>query len=251
MFNSNHKKMSKENLPRFTVHVTNDYSVFKLPDYQRAVAEGSVKKIMSSIKKDGQIQALTVDKSGNIVDGQHRLEALKRLKLPVWYCINHNLDKKEESSQACKSANNVSRKWNLMAYVNWAKKNGNEVIAEAEAIARDWSKTTNGELTIASALELLNSASLQDAKSDLDQLTYKMNYDVAKNVFDFADFLKDYTVGTPFCSRMVRPLKKLSLEKGGLDIRVAKKMCKRKHIRIFASQGENYNFIKELYEKYE
>ena len=243
--------MSKNSQPKFTVHSTTDYSVFRIPEYQREVKDHPVKKIMNSIRNEGQIQPLTVDVSGNVIDGQHRLEALKRLRLPVWYCINHDLGQREESSFACKSANNVSNKWNLMAYVNWAKKNGNEVIAEAEAIAKDWHYATNKELTIASGLELLNSASLQDAKSDLDNLTYKMNYDVAKNVLDFASYLKDYTVGTPFCSRMIRPLKRLSIEKGGLDIKVAKKMCKRKHIRIFASQGENYNFMKELYDKYE
>ena len=50
---------------------------------------------------------------------------------------------------------------------------------------------------------------------------------------------------------MIRPLRKLAQEKGSLKLSVAKKMCSKKHIRVFASQKDNYEFIKELYEKYE
>jgi hypothetical protein len=243
--------MSTKKSPRFTVHSTTDYSVFKRPDYQRDVKDSYIEKIMSSIKREGQIEAITVDVSGNVVDGQHRLEALKRLKMPVWYCINHALEDRDKSSFACKSANNVSNKWTIMSYVNWAKRNGNDIVGEAEAIANEWSKLSKGKLTVPGALELLNGTSTNGVKKELDTLNYRINYETAKNVFDFASFLQDYVVGNPFSSRMLRPLKKLAIEKDGLNVSVAKKMCSKKHIRVFASQSDNYDFIKELYEKYE
>lgn len=242
--------MSKNSQPKFTVHSTKDYSVFKIPNYQRDVNQSAVKKLAQSIKAEGQLQAVTVDVSGTVIDGQHRLEALKSLKMPVWYCINHDLGKKDTSNYACKTANNVSNKWSIMSYVNWAKRNGNDVVAEAEAIAKDWSKTTNNKLTVALALDLLNKSN-SGTKASLDSLSYKLNYDTAKNVYDVATLMEPYVVGNPFSARIIRPLKILSQQKGGLDLKVAEKMCQKKHVRIFNTQKENYDFIKELYEKYE
>jgi len=236
---------------RFTSHVTKDYSVFKTPAYQRELNKNYVDKIKKSLRETGQIEQITVDQQGNIIDGQHRVEALKQLGMPVWYCINHALSNDTNSSGACKDANNVSNKWGIMSYVNWAKQNGNDVVSEAESIAREWNTITRNKLSIPLALELLNGSSPYSVKRDLDSLSYRLDYETAKNVFDFAYFLKDYVVGNSFSSRMIRPLKRLSIEKDGLKLSVAKKMCTKRHIRIFATQKDNYEFIKELYEKYE
>lgn len=236
---------------RFTSHVTKDYSVFKTPNYQRQLNDNYVKNLKKSLRETGQIEQVTVDQQGNIIDGQHRVEALKQLGMPVWYCINHALNNDDNSSVACKDANNVSNKWGIMSYVNWAKRNGNDVVSEAEAIANDWNALTKKKLTVPLALELLNGATLAGVKKDLNDLNYRLDYETAKNVFDFAYFLKDYVVGNVFSSRMIRPLKSLAIEKDGLKLSVAKKMCTKKHIRIFATQKDNYDFIKELYEKYE
>ena len=236
---------------RFTSHVTKDYSVFKTPAYQREVNKNYVNKLKKSLRETGQIEQVTVDQQGNIIDGQHRVEALKQLGMPVWYCINHALNSDDNSSSACKDANNVSNKWGVMNYVNWAKQNGNDVVAEAEEIAKEWSAMTRKQLTVPLALELLSGSKSANVKRDLDKLDYRLNYDLAKNVFDFAYFLKDYVVGNSFSARIIRPLKTLSAEKGGLKLSVAKKMCTKKHIRVFNTQQDNYDFIKELYEKYE
>lgn len=236
---------------RFTSHVTTDYSVFKTPGYQRELRDRHVEELKRSLKKTGQIEQVTVDKQGNVIDGQHRVAALKALGMPVWYCINHALVTDSASSHACKDANNVSNRWTIMSYVNWAKKNGNDVVEDAENIAKEWSAITKGAMTVPGALELLGGADNKSIKRSLDNLEYAINYDLAKNVFDFAYYLKDFVIGNPFSSRMIRPLRKLAQEKGSLKLSVAKKMCSKKHIRVFASQKDNYEFIKELYEKYE
>lgn len=237
---------------RFTSHVTTDYGVFRTPEYQRHVDKNYVEKLKKSLKERGQIEQVTVDTQGNIIDGQHRVEALKALRMPVWYSINHALNAEEDSSFACKDANNVSHKWGIISYVNWAKRNGNDIVAEAEEVANRWNNETKGALTVNGALELLNGAKNNNGlKKQLDNLGYTLNYELALNVYEFAGYLKDYVMGNPFSSRMLRPLKKLAIEKNGLKLSVAKKMCTKRHIRIFALQKDNYEFIKELYEKYE
>lgn len=237
------------NNPRFTSHVTKDYSVFKIPNYQRELNTSLINILIDSIDSfGGQIQPVTVDVSGYVIDGQHRLEALKALGMPVWYVINHALSEEEISSYACRDANNVSNKWKLMNYANWAIHNGNDIVKEAEAIAREWSEATGNRLTVGMALELLNGDPKRVSKS-FNDLTYKIDYETAKNVFDFANALYPNMAGNPFCSRMIRPIKKLCIEKNGLDVRIANKMTSRKNIKIYGAQQDNYDFIKELYEK--
>ncbi len=237
---------------RFTVHQTKDYSVFKFPEFQREVNRNVVKQLKSNIKEyGGLLQPVVVDVAGNVIDGQHRIQALIELELPVHYVINHAIQDIEDSSYACRDANNTGSKWKALAYANWAGNNGNEVVKEAQAIAEAWSEETKGELTVFSALELMNGSSVQQLKNDLNNLNFTLDLKTAKNVFDFAMVLSEKMVASPFTTRMIRPLKMLSLEKDGLDLKVAKKMCRRKHIQVFASQKENYKFLKELYEKCE
>lgn len=237
---------------RFTVHTTRDYSVFKSPEFQRELANPNIREIKASIRQHGGLlQPVVVDVSGNVIDGQHRVEALKQLDMPVQYVINHAIQDINDTSYACRDANNTGSKWRVLDYANWAGNNGNEVVREAMAIAQEWNKLTNGKLTVPSALELLNGSSVQSVKKDLNRLEFTLDLTTARNVVDFAMILSQKMVASPFCNRMVRPLKMLSLEKGGLDLGIAKKMCRRKHIQVFASQGDNYSFLKELYEKCE
>lgn len=237
---------------RFTVHQTKDYGVFKFPEFQRDINRTVVNSLKKNIKEyGGLLQPVVVDVSGNVIDGQHRIQALIELDLPVHYVINHAIKEIDDSSYACRDANNTGSNWKVLAYANWAGNNGNEVVKEAQDIAEEWNKLTKGNLTIPSALELLNGSSVQTLKKDLNNLNFTLDVKTARNVLDFAMVLSDKMIATPFSTRMIRPLKTLCLEKGGLDLAVARKMCRRKHIQVFASQKENYKFLKELYEKCE
>ena len=72
-----------------TIYKTKDYSKFGVYKFNRTINESLVKKIMESIQDIGYIhgKSLIVDKEMNVIDGQHRLEACKRLKLPIYYMI--------------------------------------------------------------------------------------------------------------------------------------------------------------------
>jgi hypothetical protein len=236
---------------RFTSHVTKDYGVFKTPRYQRPVEEYSVKKIMANIKEfGGQIQPITVDPKGYVIDGQHRIEALKRLKMPVWYVINHSLLEEEVSSYACKDANNVNNKWKTLNYSNWAIENGHEVLREAEAIAKDWSSITKNKMTVPMGLEVLNGTN-KSLTVSLNDLSYKMNYKAAKETFDFAMALEPFVGFNPFSGPMIRAIKKLAVDKEGLNVKIANKIIRRKKLVMFGSVKDNYANLKELYELFE
>jgi len=61
---------------RFTVHTTRDYSVFKSPEFQRGLEKKTIKEVKQSVLQyGGLLQPVVVDVSGNVIDGQHRVEA--------------------------------------------------------------------------------------------------------------------------------------------------------------------------------
>ena len=74
------------------VFKTNDYSKFTKLNGNRRVDEARVLKIISSIEKVGYITSpIIVNEKMEVIDGQGRLEALKRLELPVEYIIQQGI----------------------------------------------------------------------------------------------------------------------------------------------------------------
>jgi hypothetical protein len=68
-----------------TVERTTDYELFKTLDGNRPVNEGHVRRLMESFKRKYLKTPIFVNSKNYVVDGQHRLEAAKRLGLPVYY----------------------------------------------------------------------------------------------------------------------------------------------------------------------
>ena len=92
------------------VTLEHDLSVFKVLDGNRSVNPGRVDKIAQSIQKVGFIQCpIVVNEKMQVIDGQGRLEACKRLGLPIPYikikgvgideCLAMNINQKNWSSE--------------------------------------------------------------------------------------------------------------------------------------------------------
>lgn len=75
---------TKAKKKQITVYETDDFSIFKLNPYNREIKEQKVNKFMSQGVKD---VVFLVNKQGEILDGQHRIEACKRLKQSVTFQI--------------------------------------------------------------------------------------------------------------------------------------------------------------------
>lgn len=71
------------------ISTSSDYDKFKFLPHNRSVAKGAVKKIADSINEIGYITSfpILVNKEFFIIDGQHRFEACKLLKIPVHYMV--------------------------------------------------------------------------------------------------------------------------------------------------------------------
>jgi len=93
--------------------LTKDYGMFKHIRGNRDLIETNIQAIKNQLLQRGQQQPIIVNERNEVIDGQHRLEACKRLKMPVQYIkrAGANLDD-------VISTNIVGKKWSLMDYVN-------------------------------------------------------------------------------------------------------------------------------------
>ena len=95
---------------------TQDYNVFNYINGNRNIIPKNVLKLAQDIRQKGQIDAVLVDDKMFVLDGQHRIAACKKLRLPVKFVIapTNGLSKLEY----VKSVNTVRRNWDWRQYLD-------------------------------------------------------------------------------------------------------------------------------------
>lgn len=106
------------------VRSTDNYDTFKIMNGNRAVNENHVKQLQSLMLSNGNLTyefPIVVDKDNYVIDGQHRLEALKGLGWEIAYIV-------EESAtiETVRSINLGNRNWTWEDLASSYASRGNE-----------------------------------------------------------------------------------------------------------------------------
>lgn len=135
MFNLQTRSEENTNTQRTVVLLTKDYGMFKHMTGNRQLNEGNIQAIANQLMDRGQQQPIIINERNEIIDGQHRLEACKRLKMPVQYIKRSgaNLDD-------VISTNVVGKKWSISDYINRYVAEGNQDYIELEAFVSEAKK---------------------------------------------------------------------------------------------------------------
>jgi hypothetical protein len=98
------------------IEKTTDYSMFKKHESNRALVRDNLDKIEKSIliKNLLEYRPILIDDEYYVIDGQHRLEVAKKLKLPIFYQIQK---KSTVTDMFLLNAN--QRRWNPEDYLNF------------------------------------------------------------------------------------------------------------------------------------
>lgn len=96
------------------IYQTENYSIFKYRVDNRPVNDSNTNAIAKSIESMGQKHPISVDVNFNVQDGQHRLEACKRLKIPVKYIVD--LDQMDTNQIA--ELQSTTRSWKTKDYAH-------------------------------------------------------------------------------------------------------------------------------------
>jgi len=121
MFNLSQRSEENTNTKRHQVIETRDYSMFKHITGNRDLVESNIQAIANQILHRGQQQPIIINERNEIIDGQHRLEACKRLRIAVKYIKQHGANLEDVIS-----TNIVGKKWTATDYINRFAAEGNE-----------------------------------------------------------------------------------------------------------------------------
>jgi hypothetical protein len=100
---------------------TNDYDIFKFrEDNREKISQPHVEKLVRSISSKNllDLKPILVNEKMEILDGQHRVLAAKKLGVDVYYDIKKEIDSYDIILL------NTSKEWRLEDYLNYYCKNG-------------------------------------------------------------------------------------------------------------------------------
>lgn len=155
----------EEKKVEYNVYVTRDYSIFKRLVGNRDIPESRISKIVESIQTIGWVRnPIIVNEKMEVIDGQGRLTALQRLKMPVEYIIAEGAGNKE-----CIYMNMNMVNWKLPDFIKSYAEQGNENYSRLLSLMERYA---NGNLDIIStAVYRLSKSKHRDIKQGVLQLT--------------------------------------------------------------------------------
>lgn len=233
-------------MKNFQIRMTTDYSIFLHVIGNREINKSNVNRLKQSINEIGLQVPILVNEKKAIVDGQHRLQALKELNLPVTY-VQSEITKEEHIPDL-----QVSKVWTALDYAKRNAAQGDKECIKALDIAEEWHDLTKKKFSKINIIELLNQAFSAGLKKYLKNKIYKVNIDNAIIVFNCLNILnKNKSVRfNPYTANNVRALKRLNKNMKGLKYKVIEKFNKH-YLDSFTSGQEQYNYLKDLYKKYD
>ena len=149
----------------YNVYTTNNYDLFKRLTGNRDIPESRISKIIDSIQKIGWVHnPIVVNEEMEVIDGQGRLTALRRLKMPVEYIIAPGAGTKE-----CVYMNMNMVNWKLPDFIKSYAELGNE---NYQRLLKLMETYANGNLDIIStAVYRVSRSKHRDIKEGILQLT--------------------------------------------------------------------------------
>ena len=149
----------------YNVYVTRDYGIFKRLVGNRDIPETRISTIVESIQTIGWIHnPIIVNEKMEVIDGQGRLTALQRLKMPVEYIIAEGAGNKE-----CIYMNMNMVNWKLPDFIKSYAEQGNENYQRLLSLME---KYADGNLNIIfTAIYRISKAKTREIKSGILQLT--------------------------------------------------------------------------------
>lgn len=149
------------------VKSTTRYSAFGYIDGNRDINDNHVRRLMKSIQSRNLLQLcpIVVDENMNVIDGQHRLAAAEKLKLPIFYVKQPGV-----RIEDVQTLNSTSRVWSVYQFIDSYVKRGFEEYIKLKEFMDEY------EMTISSASFLLRknqgnkSATLREGTFVIDNM---------------------------------------------------------------------------------
>lgn len=166
------------------VNETHDYDKFHRLVGNRQVKEVRVKKIIKSIQTVGAIpNPIIVNEKMEVIDGQGRLEALRRLSLKVYYIVIPGLGLPE-----CRNMNIDQTNWTLQDYIESYAEEGNENYERFYNLCKKYSKLGITVINFAaSGLASCDNYAIKSGSLECTEEQYLNAFAILDYILDFID----------------------------------------------------------------
>ena len=117
------------------VMYSQDYDKFSILEQNRVVSDNHVSELVVSIQNSGQLTPIIINEKFEIIDGQHRFDACRILKIPVMYLISYKTSINEVILM-----NNTQKSWKLHDYLRCfsdKKWNNHEIYQKVDKFMRE------------------------------------------------------------------------------------------------------------------
>lgn len=225
---------------------TKTYSIFNKVIGNRNLDSKNLSRIKNSINEIGLQMPILVNENKSIIDGQHRLQAAKELKIPVTYIISN------ESNEENIDQLQISKKWTCLDFCNRNALRGNKDCQEALKIADEWFIETNGKFSKINILTLLHEKNSIQTINDLKSNNYKINLTTAIRIFNALKILS-LNNNPKFNSYSVnnsRVLKRMDLIVKGLSFKTIEKITRKNYLTSYTNSTDQFNYLMDLYKKH-
>lgn len=162
---------------------TKDYEMFGHINSNRKIDKRHVKTLANLISKNNllHLNPLIVDGYNRVVDGQHRLEAAKLLKVQVFYIKDAGINKTDIAA-----LNSNKKNWSLVDYINFHTEEGKPGFKELRNFMALYPK-----LPVSSALSLVSTGGRHDTAAIREGSVDVGNVDQAEEIAEFLTWLHD------------------------------------------------------------
>jgi hypothetical protein len=223
------------------IHSTLNYESFKTFPFNRDVCSKHVAKLKESIDTLGLTHPIIVNEKRFIIDGQHRLQAVKELGLPVQFIVNDSMSAKDLIE-----INTTQRRWSMEDYLHYYCERKNVAYLRCH----DFIHRFPG-MTLLAAKNLLTNQSnniLHLWKIGLFKVTHMdQAIDQASFLWYYADeFDKPFVKGTRFIQAFQKIYNKLKPDDRVHLLREAMLNNSRRVVKC-SSRQESYEMLVEIY----
>lgn len=200
---------------------TNDYSIFKKHENNRSINNTSLQSLIASIQYKNllEFRPVLVDSFMRVLDGQHRIEACKKLGLDVYYQIQESVD---DNDIILLNANQAA--WRLVDFIDYWYSKGKE---EFITLRQFCEHNKLAEIDVLRYCMGAGFALSRKVKSGVLKLTKEDLEVYFKNICEVDDLIKTIKMYIPpsntfFKSQKVKMSLFLFIKRSGVDLNTFK-----------------------------
>jgi hypothetical protein len=149
---------------------TSDYDMFTSFTSNREIDSKHVNKLVKSIQSRDllSINPILVDSNMRLIDGQHRLEAARILKVEIYYIISNEVTRLDISK-----LNSNQKNWTTMDYINFYTIEGKVEFLKLSKFLNSYPDITiSAALTIVSSTFTRNVTAIKNGQLDVENLNF-------------------------------------------------------------------------------